>query len=116
MEKENKRFYVTISRQFGSGGAEVGSKVASKLGVRCYDKSISEMTSAVTGVAKKVVVSSEEQVANTFWYAGFLDGKSATYDKVNGAHAKVIEKLAEPRLQGQHRHQHHQARHSGDRR
>lgn len=95
MEKENKRFYVTISRQFGSGGAEVGSKVASKLGVRCYDKSISEMTSAVTGVSKKVVVSSEEQVANNFWYAGFLGGESATYDKVNGAHSKVIEKLAD---------------------
>ncbi len=94
MEKDNKTFYVTISRQFGSGGAEIGSKVATKLGVRCYDKSISEMTSAVTGVAKKIVVSSEEQVANTFWYSGFLGGESATYDKVNGAHAKVIEKLA----------------------
>ena len=95
MEKEKARFYVTISRQFGSGGAEIGSKVATKLGVRCYDKSISEMTSAVTGVAKNVVISSEEQVAETFWYSGFLGGgESATYDKVNGAHEKVIQKLA----------------------
>ena len=34
MEKVKKTFYVTISRQFGSGGAEVGSKLAAKLGVR----------------------------------------------------------------------------------
>lgn len=95
MEKERKTFYVTISRQFGSGGAEVGSKLAAKLGIRCYDKSISEMTSAVTGVSKKTVVSSEEQVANTFWYSGFLGGDSATYDKVNGAQAQVIKKLAQ---------------------
>ncbi len=94
MEKVKKTFYVTISRQFGSGGAEVGSKLAAKLGVRCYDKSISEMTSAVTGVSKKIVLSSEEQVANNFWYAGFLDGKAATYDKVNGAQEKVIKDLA----------------------
>ena len=95
MEKERKTFYVTISRQFGSGGAEVGSKLATKLGIRCYDKSITEMTSAVTGVSKKTVISSEEQVANTFWYTGFLGGDSATYDKVNGAHEEVIKKLAQ---------------------
>ena len=94
MEKEKKTFYVTISRQFGSGGAEVGSKLATKLGVRCYDKSITEMTSAVTGVSKQTVTSSEEQVANAFWYSGFLGGDSATYDKVNGAHEEVIKKLA----------------------
>ena len=90
MEMGKKTFYVTISRQFGSGGAEVGSKLAAKLGVRCYDKSISEMTSAVTGVSKKIVLSSEEQVSNNFWYAGFFVGKASTYDKVNGAQEKVI--------------------------
>ena len=94
MEKERKKFYVTISRQFGSGGAEIGSKVATKLGVRCYDKSISEMTSAVTGVAKNVVVSSEERAADTFWYAGFLDSKGAMYDKISKAQEKVIKDLA----------------------
>jgi cytidylate kinase len=53
------------------------------------------MTSAVTGVNKKTVISSEEQVANSFWYTGFLGGDSATYDKVNGAHEEVIKKLAQ---------------------
>ena len=93
---ENKRFYVTISRQFGSGGAEIASKVATKLGVRCYDKSISEMTSVVTGFDKNIVVSSEEQTANTFWYSGFLGGDSLNlYDKVYIGQSKVIKNLAE---------------------
>ena len=94
MEKEKKRFYVTISRQFGSGGGEVGSKLATKLGVRCYDKSISEMTSAAMGVSKKVVISSEEQANDNFWYSGFLDAKGAMYDKINKAQEKVIKELA----------------------
>ena len=29
---------VTIGREFGSGGKEIGEKLATKLGVKCYDK------------------------------------------------------------------------------
>lgn len=93
---ENKRFYVTISRQFGSAGGEIASKVATKLGIRCYDKSLPEMTSVVTGFDKNVVVSSEEQTANTFWYSGFLGGDSLNlYDKIYLGQAQVIKDLAE---------------------
>ncbi|MBE5742314.1 MAG: cytidylate kinase-like family protein [Clostridiales bacterium] len=93
---DNKRFYVTISRQFGSGGGEIASKVAAKLGVRCYDKSLPEMTSVVTGFDKNVVVSSEEQTANNFWYSGFLGGDALSlYDKIYMGQAKVIKSLAE---------------------
>ena len=31
---------ITIGRQFGSGGAEVATKLAEKLGIKCYDKEI----------------------------------------------------------------------------
>ena len=44
-----KKFYVAISRQFGSGGAETAAKLAQRLGIPCYDKSIAEMTAVVTG-------------------------------------------------------------------
>ena len=92
---EKKRFYVTVSRQFGSGGGEVSSKVASKLGIRCYDKSIAEMTSVVTGFDKSVILSSEEKVANNFWYSGFLGGESLSlYDKIYVGQSKVIKDLA----------------------
>ena len=36
MEGKSK-FYVAVSRQFGSGGAETASKLAAKLGVPCYE-------------------------------------------------------------------------------
>lgn len=37
---ENRKRIVTIGRQYGSGGSEVGKKLAEKLGVHCYDKNI----------------------------------------------------------------------------
>ncbi len=40
---------ITIGRQFGSGGREVGRKVASSLGIPFYDKQLIRM--AAEGIA-----------------------------------------------------------------
>ena len=29
---------ITIGREFGSGGCEIGHKLAEKLGIKCYDR------------------------------------------------------------------------------
>ena len=80
---DNNNFYVVISRQFGSGGAETASKLATKLGVKCYDKTIAEMTAVVTGLDKHIVLSSQDKATNTFWYSSFLGGESLSlYDKI----------------------------------
>ena len=44
---ENRKRIVTIRRQYGSGGSEVGKKLAEKLGVHCYDKNILRITFSV---------------------------------------------------------------------
>ena len=36
----NKNLVITIGRQFGSGGREIGFKLAEKLGIKCYDKEL----------------------------------------------------------------------------
>ena len=90
-----KTFYVTVSRQFGSGGAETASKLAAKLGVNCYDKSIAEMTAVVTGFDKDVDHSSEDKTSNAFWYSGFLGGEMLPlYDRVYIGQTQVIKNLA----------------------
>ena len=94
--EERKTFYVTVSRQFGSGGAETASRLAAKLGVKCYDKSIAEMTAVVTGFDKDVVHSSEDKTSNAFWYSGFLGGEMLPlYDRVYIGQTQVIKNLAE---------------------
>ena len=32
---------ITIGRQYGSGGHEIGQKLAKELGIKCYDKDFS---------------------------------------------------------------------------
>ena len=94
MEGKSK-FYVAVSRQFGSGGAEPASKLAAKLGVPCYDKSIAEMTAVVTGFDKDIIHGSEDKAANAFWYGGFLSGESLSlYDKIYIGQSRVIKELA----------------------
>ncbi len=46
---------ITISRQFGSGGREIGEKTAQKLGYKFYDKEIIEKLSEKTGLAKEYI-------------------------------------------------------------
>ena len=94
MEGKSK-FYIAVSRQFGSGGAETASKLAAKLGVPCYDKSIAEMTAVVTGFDKDIIHGSEDKAANAFWYGGFLSGESLSlYDKIYIGQSRVIKELA----------------------
>ena len=94
--EERKTFYVTVSRQFGSGGAETASRLAAKLGVKCYDKSIAEMTAVVTGFDKDGVHSSEDKTSTAFWYSGFLGGEMLPlYDRVYIGQTQVIKNLAE---------------------
>ncbi len=96
MEKNNNKFYVAVSRQFGSGGAETASKLAVRLGVKCYDKTLAEMTSVVTGFDKHVILSAEDKATNAFWYSSFLGGESLSlYDKVFIGQSDVIKKLAD---------------------
>ena len=35
-----EKFIVTIGREFGSGGRQIGMLLAEKLGIKCYDKEL----------------------------------------------------------------------------
>ncbi len=59
--------YVTISREYGSGGREVGRKLAEKLGVPLYDKEIIEQTAFKTGFAEDYVKRQGEYASARNW-------------------------------------------------
>ena len=52
---------VTIGRENGSGGREVGSILAGMLGVKCYDRALIEATAERAGTSVDEVRSSEER-------------------------------------------------------
>jgi len=90
---------ITISRQFGSGGALIGHKLAEKLGVPCYDKTVSELTSVETGFSKSFITNSEDKYSGPFTYASYLGVNSflPVYDQIFFAQKEVIATLAQKR-------------------
>lgn len=65
---ENKKFVVSIGRQYGSGGGEIGTKLAQKLGVHCYDKNILRMTSDQSGIKESYFHLADEKAGNKLLY------------------------------------------------
>ena len=45
-----KKTIITIGRQYGSGGKEIGQKVAEKLGIQCYDSRLIQMAAEESNI------------------------------------------------------------------
>ena len=45
-----KNYIITIARGFGSGGKEIGAKLAKRLGIPCYEDQILKMASDFSGI------------------------------------------------------------------
>lgn len=52
---------ITIARQFGSGGHEVGEKVAKKLGLPFFDKELIAMAAKKSGLSEEVFADADEK-------------------------------------------------------
>ena len=46
---------ITISREFGSGGREIGKRLADELGFTYYDREIVEELAVATGLSEKYI-------------------------------------------------------------
>ncbi len=60
--------YVTISREFGSGGREIGKKLAERLQIPFYDKEIITKTAFKTGFAEEYVKNQGEYASARNWF------------------------------------------------
>lgn len=58
---------VTISREFGSGGRELGKRLADALGVPCYDQQIIEMISQKKNLDRDYVAHVSEKDVRMFY-------------------------------------------------
>lgn len=60
---------ITIGRQFGSGGKEIGQKLAQRLGVSCYDKEIIQAAAKQSGMNEKLFETYGEKPTNSLLYS-----------------------------------------------
>lgn len=54
MKEDTCPFVITIGRQTGSGGQQIGKIIAQRLGIAYYDKAILAQAAAETGIGRKV--------------------------------------------------------------
>ena len=99
-----KKFIVTISREFGSGGRLVGRQLAEAQGVPFYDRELIELAAKKSGLSPDFIARSEERAASSFAFglaAGshvgngyFMQYDVPVNDRAFFAQSAVISELA----------------------
>lgn len=104
---DNQNFVITIGRQFGSGGRELGSKLAKELGIAYYDKELLEEAAKQAGISEDIIERSDERFPSFFnafipvsiGYnpaASYLSSSSTiSTDNLYKAQSDVIETIAQ---------------------
>ncbi|MBR5406529.1 MAG: cytidylate kinase-like family protein [Lachnospiraceae bacterium] len=59
---------ITIGRQFGSGGREIGEKLAGKYGVKFYDKDLLKRAARESGICPELFENNDEKPTSSFLY------------------------------------------------
>lgn len=65
----DNKFIITIGRQFGSGGREIGEALAKKLGIAYYDKELISIAAKESGVDAEVFSQVDERATNSLLYS-----------------------------------------------
>ena len=55
-----KKFQITIARQYGTGGREIGLALASMLGVRAYGKELINIAAEKLGFSEDILHTADE--------------------------------------------------------
>ncbi len=59
---------ITIERQYGSGGRDVGHALAELLGCKCYDQDLIYMAAKRSGISEEALMEADEQASNSLLY------------------------------------------------
>jgi len=71
---------ITIGRQFGSAGREIGEKVAAHYGIQCYDKELLSRAAKESGFCQEMIENHDERPTNSFLYNLVMDTYSFGYN------------------------------------
>ena len=70
---------VTIGREFGSAGHEIGAMLAEKLGIPCYDKELLKRAAKESGMCPELFENHDERPTSSFLYNLVMDTYSFGY-------------------------------------
>jgi len=70
---------ITIGRQFGSGGRDIGVKIAKDLEIKYYDKELLTRAAKDSGLAEEIFETHDERPTSSFLYSLVMDTYSMGY-------------------------------------
>ena len=70
---------ITIGREYGSGGRQIGQEIAKYFGIKCYDKELLEHAANDSGICKELFENHDEKPTNSFLYSLVMDTYSFVY-------------------------------------
>ena len=84
---------ITIGRQFGSGGREIGEKVAEQLDIKCYDKELLTRAAKESGFCEEMLANHDERPTNSFLYNLVMDTYSFGYNASSFVDMPISQKV-----------------------
>jgi uncharacterized membrane protein YczE/cytidylate kinase len=100
VEKAEHNLIVTISREYGSGGHEIGQKIADDLGISFYDTQLIKEEAKETGFSEEFIQKNDQVIPNLLLNRIYSQGyafskkEKAPLDAIYEVDKKVITKLA----------------------
>ncbi|NDV57754.1 AAA family ATPase [Bacteroides sp. 519] len=74
----NNNFVINIGRQLGSGGKEIGEKLANRLGISFYDKELINLASKESGLCEEFFEKADEKPSQTI-IGGFFGNRFSLF-------------------------------------
>lgn len=84
---------VTLSRQFGSGGSEIGKLIAERFGVPFFDKHVVRRAAEKSGISKEHFERADERRTNSFLFS-----IAAAHYGNAGAHVQLEDVITDDKL------------------
>ena len=69
-----KTSIIALGRQFGSGGREIGKRLAERLNVRCYDRELITLAAQEAELREELFAGKEEKAPNPWLFTGVYEG------------------------------------------
>ncbi|MGI6004841.1 MAG: AAA family ATPase [Christensenellales bacterium] len=89
---------VTINRQYGSGGHEIGRRLAQEMDIAFYDKELLSITAQRTGMPEDLLSLHDERLSTSSMYligAGAFSSEPPLNDRIFLAQFKAIKAIAQ---------------------
>ena len=106
MDLKDKKFVITIGRQFGSGGHDIGKKLAEALSIPFYDKELLLVAAKESGLNPELFKKADEKLPSFYmsslainlgYYIQPFDSSPTAdyYEKIQEAISDMIAKVAD---------------------